>query len=222
MKRESMEMARESFRIEAKAILDVLEHIDEVEFSHAVDSLSKAERIVTCACGNSGVAAMKLSHSLCCIERPARFLPPGEAVHGGLGCVKEGDVVVLVSRGGKTSELMPILRISRAKKAIVIGVTENLDSPLARQSDIVLHVGTERECDRFNVMSTASFVSYIAVFDALQIAIMEETGFTLPQFALIHPGGAVGVLLNESQDDVHSLQPGQSSGTPSMGKVELL
>jgi D-arabinose 5-phosphate isomerase GutQ len=197
MRAESMEMARESFRIESKAILEVLEHLDEAAFSSAVDALCTADRIITTACGNSGVAAMKLSHSLCCIERPAKFMPPAEAVHGGLGCVKKGDVVVLISRGGKTSELMPILRVCLAKKATVIGVTENLDSPIARQSDIVLVIGTNKECDRYNVMSTASFVSYVAVFDALMIAVMEETDFTLSQFALIHPGGAVGELINK-------------------------
>jgi D-arabinose 5-phosphate isomerase GutQ len=193
----SMERAREVLRIESKAIADVLEYMDEEAFAKAVDAMSGAERIATCACGNSGIAAMKLAHSLCCIEKPAKFIPPGEAVHGGLGFVQEGDVVVLSSRGGKTAELMPVARVCRQKKAIVVCVTENLDSPLAALSNIVLPMKIEREGDKFNVMSTSSFMALTAIFDALLVAIMEETGYRLEQFAVIHPGGAVGERLNQ-------------------------
>ena len=198
MLEKAMELARESLRIESKAISDILAYLDEEAFARAVDALSKAPRIITSACGNSGVAAMKLAHSLCCIERPAKFMPPGEALHGGLGCVQAGDVVVLSSRGGKTAELMPIARACKSKKAIIMAVTENMDSPLARQADIILPMRIERESDRLNVMATSSFMVLVAIFDALLVAIMEETGYRMEQFALIHPGGAVGERLNPS------------------------
>jgi D-arabinose 5-phosphate isomerase GutQ len=196
MLEKAMELARESLRIESKAIADILDYLDVDSFAKAVDVLEKAPRIITCACGNSGIAAMKFAHSLCCIEKPAKFMPTGEALHGGLGCVQPGDVVVLSSRGGKTAELMPVLRACKLKKAIVIGVTENRDSPLALQADIVLAMRIERESDKLNVMATASFVVLVAIFDALLVALMEVTGYTLEQFALIHPGGAVGERLN--------------------------
>ena len=196
MKEASLRMAKESFRIEAKAVLDALDAMDDAAFGRAVDALCTAERIVTTGCGHSGIAARKFAHSLCCVERPGKFMSPAEAVHGGMGGIRAGDVLVWASRGGKTSELVNIVRVCREKKAVIIGVTENLDSPLARQSDIVLPMKIEKESDRYNVMATSSFVGLVALFDALHIAIMEETGYRLEQFALIHPGGAVGERLN--------------------------
>ncbi len=196
MRKETMDLARQSLRIEAEAVADVLAYLDEQTFGAAVDVMVKADRIMTCACGNSGIAAQKLAHSLCCIEKPAKFIPPGEAVHGGLGFIKPGDVAVLASRGGKTAELMPILHVCRVKKVVVVSVTENLESPLARGSDIVLPMRIKTESDKYNVMATSSFMALVGIFDALHIAIMEETGYSLDEFALIHPGGAVGERLN--------------------------
>ena len=197
MRKESMERAKASLRIESKAISDVLDYMDEEAFARAVDAMCKAQRIATSACGNSGIAAMKLAHSLCCIERPAKFLPPGEAVHGGLGFVQAGDVVILSSRGGKTAELMPILSVCRRKKAIVIGVTENLDSPLAKGSDIVLPMRIERESDKFNVMATSSFMALAAIFGRAPTWRSWKRRDTRPTSSpLIHPGGAVGERLN--------------------------
>ncbi|MDD3931830.1 MAG: SIS domain-containing protein [Clostridiaceae bacterium] len=199
MKNESWAAARKSLRIEAATVERVLEYLDEEAFGRAVDVCAKAERIITCASGSSGAATMKLSHSLCCIERPAKFMSPAEAVHGGLGCVQEGDVVIMVSRGGKTVELLPIIDVVKKKKAILIALTENLSSPLARQSDILIPMKIEQESDKLNSMATASYMTTVAIFDALLCALIEETGFTAEQFALIHPGGAVGERLNQPQ-----------------------
>ena len=129
---------------------------------------------------------------MCCIERPARFISPAEAVHGATGFLQKGDVMLLASRGGKTQELLPIMDICRAKGVTLIAVTENLESPLAKGSDIVLPIRVERETDRYNAQGTSSFAVTNAVFDALQAALIEETGYKSEQFALIHPGGAVG------------------------------
>ena len=134
---------------------------------------------------------------MCCVERPARFVSPAEAVHGGLGFIQKGDVMLLVSRGGKTDELMPIADICRSKGAILIAVTENTASPLAEKSDIVLAMKVTRECDRYNCQGTTSFAVTNAIFDALQTAVIEYTGFKNEKFAVIHPGGAVGKRLNK-------------------------
>jgi len=197
MKKEALERAEESFQIEAKAILDTLDNMDFEALGKAVDVMSKCNRIATSGCGHSGIACMHFAHSLCCIERPARFISPAEAVHGAMGFVQEGDVVVLASRGGKTAELMPILHICKAKKAIVIGITENMSSPLAEQSTIVIPMKLEKESDKYNSQGTSSFVALAAIFDAIQVALIEETGYVNEQFALIHPGGAVGERLNK-------------------------
>ena len=121
---------------------------------------------------------------------------PAEAVHGASGFLKEGDALVWASRGGKTDELFFILDICRTKKVTVIGVTENLSSPLAAKSHIVLPMKVTSETDRYNSQGTSSFIALAAVFDALQTAVIEETGYQNEQFALIHPGGAVGKRLN--------------------------
>lgn len=195
--KESIEMAKNSLEIEAKAVQDVLKHMDWNAFEKAVSALSKCDRIITSASGSSGVAAKKFAHTLCCIERPAQFLPPCEAMHGGLGAVQKGNVVVLASRGGKTAELLPVLDVARKKEAIIIGVTENMDSPIAKDSDIVIPMYVEKESDKYNMQATASFIATIALFDALICAVMEETDYQKQQFALIHPGGAVGERLNK-------------------------
>lgn len=192
-----MQKARESLRIESNAILDVLGYLDVDCFYEAVKVLSSCSKIITCASGSSGIAAKKFSHSLNCIERNAQFLSPALAIHGGMGCMKEGDAVVMVSRGGKTAELLPIIDVCNKKRVTLIGITENLDSPLAKSSQIVIPMKIEKESDPLNVMATTSFVVTIAIFDALLAAIMEVTDYKLEQFALIHPGGAVGNRLNK-------------------------
>ena len=155
-------------------------------------------RIVIAGCGTSGAAAKKIVHSLCCIERNAQFLSPAEAVHGGMGCIKKGDAVVMVSRGGKTAELLPIIDVCNKKEALLIVITENINSPLAQKAQVVVPLKIERESDRLNIMATSSFIATVALCDAMLTAIMEETGYKLEQFALIHPGGAVGENLNKT------------------------
>ena len=189
--------ALNSFNIEAESLKKTMEAIDPEQFAKAVEVLSKAERIAAAGCGHSGIACRHFAHLMCCIERPARFISPAEAVHGATGFLKENDVILLVSRGGKTDELMPIADIARGKGAIVIGVTENLESPLAQKSDIVLAMAVTRECDKYNCQGTTSFAVTSAIFDALQTAVLDYTDFKNEKFAVIHPAGAVGKRLND-------------------------
>lgn len=196
MKEEFYTAAMEAFKIESESLMATAEVIDKAEFERAVEALSNAERIASAGCGHSGIACQHFAHLMCCIERPARFISPAEAVHGGLGYIQKGDVIVLASRGGKTDELMPIADICKNKGATVIGITENLSSPLAQKSDIVIAMKVTRECDKYNCQGTTSFTVLAAIFDALQTAVLENTGFKNEEFAVIHPGGAVGKRLN--------------------------
>ncbi|MCL2158963.1 MAG: SIS domain-containing protein [Oscillospiraceae bacterium] len=199
MKEEAFSMAKKAFEIEAQAIKDTKEAMDWEAFEKAVVLLSRANKIATSGCGHSGIACRHFAHSMCCIERPARFIAPGEALHGGSGFLQAGDVFVAASRGGKTAELIPMIEIARKKNVSVITITENLDSAMARLSDVVLPMSIKKEADRGNLQGTSSFVALSAVFDALQVATIEETGFCGElQFGLIHPGGAVGQKLNKS------------------------
>lgn len=190
--------ALNSVEIESRAVLSMLETVRSDDFKRAVEILASCDRIMTCASGSSGIAAKKFAHSLCCIERGAMFMPPSEAVHGGLGALKKDDALIMISRGGKTSELLPIIDVCKKKGSVLIAVTENMNSPLAHAADIILKMAIDRESDKLNAMATSSFVATIALFDALLCALIEETEYTAEQFGLIHPGGAVGERLNKS------------------------
>ncbi len=197
MKNEAKNAAQKAFAIEAEEVLRAKEVMDWDAFEKAVEVMAKAERIGTAGCGHSGICCQHFAHLLCCIERPARFISPAEAVHGAMGFIQKGDVMVLASRGGKTAELIPIMNIARTKGAVIISVTEKMDSPLAQGADIVLPMRVDFETDKYNSQGTSSFVALSAVFDALQAALIEETGYENEQFALIHPAGAVGERLNK-------------------------
>ena len=192
----ALDQAFDAFKIEADSILETAKVLDREQMRKAVEALSKAERIAAAGCGHSGIACRHFCHLMCCIERPARFISPADAVHGALGYMKKGDVMVLVSRGGKTDELLTILEVCKTKGATVIGVTENLDSPLGTEADIVLAMKVTKECDKYNCQGTTSCSVTNAIFDALQAAVLEYTGYQKMDFALIHPGGAVGKRLN--------------------------
>lgn len=191
-----LDAAYATFEIEAESLRATGEVLDRTEFEKAVDMLASAERIAASGCGHSGIACRHFAHLCCCIERPARFLSPSEAVHGGLGYICPGDVMMLASHGGETDELVPIAKICRAKGASVILVTEKPDSTLGRLSDIILRIAVTRECDRDNCQGTTSFAVTSAVFDALSTALIERLDYSSREFAVIHPNGAVGKRLN--------------------------
>lgn len=194
--REALDAARNSYDIEEACIREMKTYFDEEAFAKAVELLVKAERIGAAGCGHSGIICQHFAHLMCCIERPARFISPAEAVHGATGFLQKGDVMVFASRGGSTKELFPILDICKAKGVSVITVTENLNSPLAWAADVVLKQHVNRETDKHNMQGTTSTTSLCMIFHALQAAIIEETDYQAKQFALIHPGGAVGERLN--------------------------
>lgn len=199
MMENALTQAFDAFKIEAESILETAKVLDPAEMQKAVEALCKAERIASSGCGHSGIACRHFAHLMCCAERPAHFISPAEAVHGGLGYMKKGDVMLLVSRGGKTDELLTILDVCKEKGATIIGVTENLESPLAKQADIVLAMKVTKECDKYNCQGTTSFAVTNAIFDALQAAVIEYSGYQKMDFALIHPGGAVGKRLNQQK-----------------------
>ena len=189
--------AYDAFKIESESILETAKVLDPKEFEKAVEVLAKAERIAAAGCGHSGIACQHFAHLMCCIERPARFISPAEAVHGASGYLQEGDVMIFASRGGKTKELLPIMDICKVKGVKIISVTENMESPLAQGADVVLKQYVNRETDKWNSQGTTSSTALCMIFHALQTALIEETGFQNEQFALIHPGGAVGERLNK-------------------------
>ena len=194
--KEALAAARAAYDIEETCIREMKDHFDEEQFAAAVELLSNAPRIGAAGCGHSGIICQHFAHLMCCIERPARFISPAEAVHGATGFLQEGDVMVFASRGGKTKELLPIVDICKAKGVKIISVTENMESPLALNADVVIKQHVNRETDKWNAQGTTSTTALCMILHALQAAMIEHTGYRAEQFALIHPGGAVGERLN--------------------------
>ena len=199
MKKESLDAAKAAFVTESECIQEMAEYFDEAAYSEAAELLKNAERIGAAGCGHSGILCQHFAHLMCCIEQPAKFISPAEAVHGGTGYLQKGDVCLFASRGGRTAELLPIMEICKRKGVSIIAVTENADSPIAKGADVVLHQHVNRETDRYNCQGTTSSTSLAVIFHVLQTILIEETGFTNEQFALIHPGGAVGERLNNNK-----------------------
>lgn len=193
---QALQAARDAYQIEATCIHEMLEYFDDASFSRAVELLAVAPRIGATGCGHSGILCQHFAHLMCCIERPARFISPAEAIHGATGFLQPGDVMVMASRGGKTKELFPIADICRQRGVPIITITENLESPLAKASAVVLKQHVNRETDKWNAQGTTSTTSLAVIFHSLQAALVEVTGFQAGQFAVIHPGGAVGERLN--------------------------
>ena len=185
------------FEIEAECIREMADDFDEKAFLKAVELLKNAPRIGASGCGHSGIMCRHFAHLMCCIERPARFISPAEAVHGASCFLQKDDVMLFASRGGKTAELLPIMDICRKKGVKIITLTENIESPLACGADVVLHQHVNRETDKYNSQGTTSTTALGVIFHVLQTALIEETDYKNEQFALIHPGGAVGQRLNK-------------------------
>lgn len=196
MKANSLESAKAVYAIEKECIEKMEDYFDASAYSKAVELLKNAPRIAATGCGHSGIMCRHFAHLMCCIDKPARFLSPSEAVHGGSGFLQSGDVCVFASRGGKTKELFPIVDICKAKGVSIIAVTENSESPIAQKADVVLKQYVNRETDKYNCQGTTSSTALAVIFHILQTALIEETDYKNEQFAVVHPGGAVGERLN--------------------------
>ena len=185
--------------MEAESIAQLRQTLDQETVLAVARALMNCKgKVILSGCGTSAMAARKVAHSLSCIEIPALFLSPADAVHGALGVLQQEDILILISKGGNTQELVNLIPACKTKGALLIGVSENPASVIARQADIYLKVKVEQEPCRFNMLATASTLAVIATFDAICIALMQMTGYTREQFAVIHPGGAVGErLLNK-------------------------
>lgn len=152
-------------------------------------------RVATMGCGTSAAAAKKMAHTLCCVGCAAWFVSPSDAPHGGMGGLRRGDIVILVSKGGNTGELVRLLPSLTAIGVTLVTITGVPDSILGRRADLTVRVDVDGEPDPFNMLATASTLAVIAMMDAVAICVMERNGFTREHFGVIHPGGAVGERL---------------------------
>lgn len=154
-------------------------------------------KMIFAGCGTAGMAAKRIAHTLNVVELPAFFLSPADAVHGGLGAVQKGDVLVLISKSGNTAAILDYIPAAKEKGAVIIAVTGDGKSLLAAGSDLVLKIETGREPDQWGMISSASTLAFISAFDAIAFMSMKITHYTKEQFYLIHTGGGVGDILRK-------------------------
>jgi len=200
-----IEEAKKVIRIEAEALLALAETIDE-SFQRAVEMIMGCRgRVVVTGMGKSGLIGQKIASTLSSTGTPALFLHPAEGVHGDLGMIMKGDVVVAISNSGETEEILRILPVVKRLGALLVSVAGNPASTLARAGDVFLPVSIREEACPLGLAPTASTTATLALGDALAVALLVERGFREEDFALFHPGGALGKkLLLRVEDLMHS------------------
>ena len=200
-----LEQARQVRRMEAEAVLEQVERIDE-HFKAAVEMIMACPgRTVITGMGKSGIIGRKMAATLASTGTPSFYLHPAEGIHGDLGMVTEGDVVIALSNSGETGEVLHILPSLRRIGAKLIAMVGNPNSTLAKNSDIVLNVGVTREACPLGLAPTSSTTAALAYGDALALALLSKRKFTASQFAVFHPGGSLGrKLLLTVEDIMHS------------------
>jgi arabinose-5-phosphate isomerase len=161
-------------------------------------------RVVLTGMGKSGIIAQKIAATLSSTGSPALFLHPAEAVHGDVGVVLKGDVVIALSASGETEEILRLLATVKRKGDALVSFCCNLKSTLAQASDVALDCGVEREACGLNLAPTASTTTMLALGDALAIAVSLRKGFRAEDFAELHPGGKLGKRLAKVRDLMHA------------------
>jgi arabinose-5-phosphate isomerase len=186
------DIARRVLELEARAILDLVPRLGEA-FDRAVEVLRECQgRVIVTGMGKSGLIGAKIAATFSSTGTPALFLHPAEALHGDIGMVVKGDVVLAISHSGETEELVRLLEILKRLDVSLLAMTGNRESTLARHALVSLDVGIEREASPLELVPTASTTAALAMGDALAMALVERRGFTLEDFARYHPGGRLG------------------------------
>ena len=199
-----LSLARKVLRTEADAILGLLDRLDE-RFARAVVLLKECSgRVIVTGMGKSGIIARKISATLASTGTPAFFLHPAEAIHGDLGVVQAGDVVVALSHSGETDEILRLLETIRRGGAGIIAITGHPGSTLGQFADVTLDCHVAEEACPLNLVPTASTTAALALGDALAMTLLVEKGFRAEDFANLHPGGKLGKRLMRVEQLMHA------------------
>lgn len=197
------DVARQVLSTEAAAIHGLIEQIDE-SLDRAVALLAETQgRVVCTGMGKSGIVLKKIAATLASTGTPSLFLHPAEAIHGDLGMIVPGDVVLAASFSGSTQELLRLEETLKRLAVPLIAITGDPDSTLARHADVHLSVAIDREACPLNLAPTASTTATLALGDALAMALAEVKGFTADDFARLHPGGQLGKKLLKVEQLMH-------------------
>ena len=199
-----LELARKVLRIEAAAILGLIDRING-DFERAVQLLFECQgRVIVTGMGKSGLICRKIAATFSSTGTSAWFLHPAEAIHGDLGAIRDDDVVLAVSYSGETEELIRLLESIRRIGARLIALTGAPSSTLARAADVTLDCGIAKEACPMNLVPTASTTAALAMGDALAMTLLVRKGFREEQFASLHPGGKLGRRLMRVEHLMHA------------------
>lgn len=187
-----VKLARTVIEREAAAVHALVDQIHD-SISAVVDALAGCQgHVLVTGAGTSRAIAERFAHLLSCCGVPALFIHAADSLHGGVGAVKPGDLVYVISKGGHSSEINQFAQIARDRGAKLIAHTENPASPLAGMSDVVFCVVAPKDVDPFGMIATGSSLVNGAACDALCVLLLQQRGYTLEEFGKTHPGGAVG------------------------------
>lgn len=202
---EILSLAKEALECEANSILSAVKRLDS-NFVRAVETiLSHKGKLLVCGVGKSGLVGQKITATLSSTGTPAVFLHACEAVHGDLGVYEPGDPTILISNSGATVECVRLIPILKSFNSPIIALVGNVDSPMGRESDIVLDVSSQGEADPLGIVPTNSTTLTMAMGDALACALMKARGFSKEDFARFHPAGQLGRnLLLKVGDVMHT------------------
>jgi arabinose-5-phosphate isomerase len=200
-----IEVARNTLQVEADAVLALQDRIGE-EFCRAVELILSCQgRLVISGMGKSGLICQKIAATMASTGTPAFFLHPAEGIHGDLGMLMKGDVVLAVSNSGETEEVVRILPVIKRLGVKLIAMSGNPESTLSKAGDVSLDMSVGQEACPLGLAPTASTTATLAMGDALAVALLQEKNFRAEDFALFHPGGALGKrLLLRVEDLMHS------------------
>jgi arabinose-5-phosphate isomerase len=197
-----LEEAKRVIRVEAEALTALAESLDG-EFEKAVRMILDAPgRVVVTGMGKSGLICQKIASTMASTGTPAFFLHPAEGIHGDLGMIMKGDVVIAVSHSGETEEVLRILPVIKRLGARLIAMSGNRGSTLAKAGDVFLDIAIREEACPLGLAPTASTTATLAMGDALAVALLVQRGFKAEDFALFHPGGSLGKKLLLKVDDL--------------------
>ncbi len=192
----SFEQVVKILSVEADAIERAAENLDKNAVENALDILSECEsKIIVLGIGKSGVIAQKISQTMTSTGTVAVFLHPSDALHGSLGVITKGDVVIALSNSGETDEILTLLPTLKNRNIKIISIVGNINSTLARNSDVVLDASVDKEACPLNLAPTTSTTVALSIGDALAMTLMQSKGLTEKDFAENHPAGRLGKRL---------------------------
>jgi arabinose-5-phosphate isomerase len=214
--------AARALEIEAAAVNDLIGRLDE-RFDRAVALVLACQgKVVVTGMGKSGLVGAKIASTLASTGTPAFFLHPAEGIHGDLGMVHKQDLVVAISYSGETEEVVRLLPVLRRLGVPVVALTGRAGSTLGKAADVVLDCGVRQEACPMNLAPTASTTATMALGDALAVALIERRGFKQEDFALLHPGGALGRRLLLTVEDLMHAGPAVPRVAPDTPMREAL